>query len=104
MRIQNVPEQKLCASIENDNAHAMECESLKELQRYIGGAARLPIALCNLFSVPRKLRGLGRVFVLLLANEWKPSAFDHCAIDRHLGNIFAARHVVHDVEHDSLEH
>src|SRR6266436_2827611 len=47
---------------------------------------------------------LSGVFVLLLANQREFFAFDHGAIDRDFGYIFPARHVVHDVEHDSLEH
>jgi hypothetical protein len=42
--------------------------------------------------------------VLLLANQGKFFAFYHRAIDRYFGDIFAARHVVHDVEHDAFEH
>ncbi len=45
-----------------------------------------------------------RVLVLLLPNQRKLFAFHHRATDRDLRNILAARHVVHDVEHDSLEH
>jgi hypothetical protein len=41
--------------------------------------------------------------VLLLANQGKFFAFYHRAIDRYLGDIFAARHVVHDVEHNAFE-
>ncbi len=43
-------------------------------------------------------------FVLLLANQGKLFAFYHRAIDRDFGDIFAARHVVHDVEHNAFEH
>src|SRR6476661_247843 len=42
--------------------------------------------------------------VLFLANQGKFFAFYHRAIDRYFGDIFAARHVVHDVEHNAFEH
>jgi hypothetical protein len=42
--------------------------------------------------------------VLLLANQGKFFAFYHRAIDRYFGDIFAARHIVHDVEHNAFEH
>ena len=51
-------------------------------------------------SVEKSSRGL----VLLLANQRKLFAFYHRAIDRYFGDIFAARHVIHDVEHDAFEH
>src|ERR1041385_1694481 len=57
-----------------------------------------------MLNVGRFLQPLRRVFVLLLANKRKLFAFDYRAIDRDLGNIFSTRHIVHDVEHDSLEH
>jgi hypothetical protein len=46
----------------------------------------------------------GRCLVLLLANQGKFFSFYHRAIDRYFGDIFAARHVVHDVEHNAFEH
>src|SRR5260370_10479617 len=57
------------------------------------------VTLCTLGR--RRLRG---GLVLFLANEGKLSAFDDGAIDRHFGDVFAARDVVHDIEHDPLEH
>src|SRR6266496_1604303 len=45
-----------------------------------------------------------RALVLFLANQGKLFAFYHRAIDRYFCNIFAARDVVHDVEHNSFEH
>ena len=40
---------------------------------------------------------LGRGLVLFFANQWQLSAFDDGTIDRHFGDVFAARDVVHDV-------
>ena len=40
---------------------------------------------------------LGRRLVLFLANQWQLSALDDGTIDRHFGDVFAARDVVHDV-------
>src|SRR5260370_5363701 len=54
-------------------------------------------------KVERFLPKSGGGFLLLLANQREFFAFDHRAIDRHFRNIFAARHIVHDVEHDPLE-
>src|SRR5205823_13797754 len=84
-----------------------EREPLKELQRYNRIAACLPIPRYGLFNLVTLLtsgrRPLRRVFVLLLTNERELFAFHDCAIDRDFGNIFAARHLVHDVEHDPFE-
>src|SRR5260370_16919967 len=57
------------------------------------------VTLCTLGR--RRLRG---GLVLFLANEGKLSAFDDGAIKRDFGDVFAARDVVHDIEHDPLEH
>ena len=38
------------------------------------------------------------------ADERGLLAFDDGAIERDVGDVFAARDVVHDVEHDPLEH
>src|SRR5712691_1892928 len=88
-----------------------EHEPLKELQGYNRIAACLPIQPYGLFNLVKLLtfltsgrRPLRRVFVLLLTNERKLFAFHYCAIDRDFGDIFAARHLVHDVEHDPFEH
>jgi len=40
---------------------------------------------------------LGRRLVLFLANQGQLSALDDGTIDRHFGDVFAARDVVHDV-------
>ena len=45
-----------------------------------------------------------RVFVLLLTDKRELSALDDGTINRDLGDVFPARNVVHDVEHDALEH
>ena len=50
-------------------------------------------------SAGKSSRGL----VLFLANQGKLFAFHHRAIDRYFGDIFAAWHVVHDVQHNTLE-
>src|SRR5713101_1796955 len=63
-----------------------EHEPLKEIQRYNRVAACLPIQPYGHFN-------LVKLF-----------AFHYCAIDRDFGDIFAARHLVHDVEHDPFEH
>src|SRR4029453_7691238 len=40
------------------------------------------------------------VFILLLANERELFPFDHRAIDRDFSDVFAARHVINDVENN----
>src|SRR5262249_1895800 len=47
---------------------------------------------------------LCRGLILFLANERKFFAFHYRAIDRDFGDIFPARHIVHDVQHDPLKH
>ena len=46
----------------------------------------------------------GRRLILFLANERELFAFHYRPIDGDLGDIFATRHLVHDIEHDPLEH
>jgi hypothetical protein len=48
-----------------------------------------------------RLRG---ILVLLLANKRQLFSFDYRAIDRDFSDVFAARHVIHDIKHDALEH
>src|SRR4051812_34030934 len=65
--------------------------------------ATIPWKRRNRYREQLKAR-LRRVFVLLLANQRELFALDHRAIDRHLRDVFAARNVIHDIEHDPLEH
>jgi len=62
--------------------------------------------LLNRFAVnPTDARAtLGSVLVLLPSDERCAFAFDDSAVDHHVGNIFAAGHFIHDVEHDLLKH
>ena len=56
------------------------------------------------FAQNDSLEKSSRSLVLFLANQGKFFALYHRAIDGDFGDIFAARHIVHDVEHDSFEH
>src|SRR5476649_2830320 len=45
-----------------------------------------------------------RFLLLLQTNNRRFLPFNHRAIDRHLGDVFATWNVVHDFEHDPFEH
>jgi hypothetical protein len=52
----------------------------------------------------RGRRDLSRVLVLFSPNQRSTFAFDDRSIDDNVGYIFAARDVVHHVEHDFFKH
>ena len=47
---------------------------------------------------------LRRVLVLFFADERRAFSFHHGAVDRHVGDVVAARDVIHHVEHDFFQH
>src|SRR5262249_55144117 len=58
----------------------------------------------GLLASSAKRRVSGSVLILFLSNKRELFPFDHRATDRDFSDVFAARHIVHDVEHDALEH
>src|SRR5271166_4884319 len=44
------------------------------------------------------------VLVLLPSDQWSAFAFDNSAVNDYVGNVFPARHLIHDVEHDLFKH
>ena len=98
MGVLNITQQKLGAGIDESGAHMEKVEALKRL-------IVEPLQRFKHFNDSTSTEGCsGRGLVLLLTNERKLFAFDDGAIDRYLGDIFPARHIVHDVEHNPLEH
>ena len=77
------------------------------MQRNAEHEARLSNISDQRFFAPLRMTAFEKSscsLVLFLANQGKFFAFYHRAIDRYFGDIFAARHVVHDVEHNAFEH
>ena len=109
MRIQHFAEQKLGPGVDDDNAHRRRFNA----QRSTSNAQRPTLNVQRSTSqwfcteelkfVAKRPTSSG-VFILLLANERELFPFDHRAIDRDFSDVFAARHVIHDIEHDALEH
>src|SRR5437588_9989919 len=76
---------------------------VKKLQRYKGSSNPFNLVTLLTFLTCGR-RPSGGVFVLLLANQRQLFAFDHSTINRDFSDIFPTRHVIHDVEHDPLQH
>src|ERR1043166_1272266 len=102
MRVLNVTEQKFGTGVDEDRAHVEVIG--KKLKRYKGKLTLFDFVTLLTFQPARTLSDLRRALILFLTNQRKFFAFYYRAIDRDFGNIFAARHVIHDVEHDAFEH
>jgi len=107
MRVLDIAEQKFRTGIEHDRAHTSTIEARTLNVEPVAIALRGDVD-CLFAEKPtcvaRRCAQLSSGLVLFLANQGELSAFDDGAIDRHFGDVFAARDLVHDVQHDSFEH